>query len=532
MRSCLHLWALALLSFAPPLLHASEILIKIKPQFSLELAAYDEVHRTLGATASAPFELLKNWQVVELPSPVDQAQSLAYYQGQDFVEKAEVNVYYQALNSGPTPLDPLFKEQWALFNNGQRGGGGDDVRALPAWDLAQNKKEVIVAVIDTGVEYTHPDLAQNMWKNAQEIAANGVDDDHNGYIDDVYGYNFYDQNGDPKDDHGHGTHCSGIIAGAHNEMGIRGIAPHAKIMAVKFLGPLGDGDVKNGILAIEYALKNGAQILSNSWGGPPESQALKEMIMRAHELGVLFVAAAGNEHSNNDNDPTYPASYAVENVLSVGASNPLDEPATFSNWGTKSVHLFAPGQYILSSFLAAQYKTASGTSMSTPLVAGAAALLWAHYPQWDFTQIKKRLMETVDHRSLLEERSIAGGRLNVLHALTGEVTPTLGADPRWQEVAYSLHSPHPYPSMHKGEWQIRHPKAKFIRLHFTRFHTQKRMDYVGMSNQEGVMVETLSGDQGPLWSRPIAGEEVTLVLRSDSEVNFFGFEIDKYAVIY
>ena len=514
-------------------LKANELLIKIKPNYSLDANHYLQIHNTLSVKSVSSFHILKNWQVIELPEPVDILQAKSFYQKQDFVEIAEPNSTLTIFNHDIQ--DILFPEQWALSNSGQWGGKvGNDVSALQAWELLSGdsaQEPIIVAVIDTGVEYTHPDLSKNMWVNTKEIPGNGIDDDQNGYVDDIYGYNFYSLNGDPVDDYGHGTHCAGIIAATHNHLGIRGIAPLAKIMAVKFLGPYGDGDVKNAILAIEYAIINGAKILSNSWGGPPESNALNDMIIKAKEAGILFVAAAGNDHSNNDVDPTFPSSYDVDNIISVGASNPKDEAASFSNWGTQKVHLFAPGQYILSPFPEGQYKTASGTSMATPLVAGAAALLWSQNPDWDYQQIKERLISTVDHISDLEDKSLSGGRLNVYHVLTGESNPHVGPDPRWEEFSSNVNSPHPYPSLYKGQWEVSHPGAKFIKVHFSRLETQKRMDYVGLLDSQGVMNETITGHQGQLWSRVVPGDKLTLTLRSDSEVNEFGFEIDRYAVI-
>ena len=258
------------------------------------------------------------------------------------------------------PDDPLFAQMWGLNNTGQTGGTEDaDIDAPEAWDVATGVPEtsdVIVAIIDTGIDYLHPDLAENVWVNAGEIGGNNIDDDGNGYVDDVYGYDFFQEDSDPSDTHGHGTHCAGTIgAVGDNELGVTGVNWRCKLMGLRFIGSSGGGNLGDAIEAIKYAVDNGAKILSCSWGGDGYSESLKAAIINARDRGVLFVAAAGNGGRNNDSEPFYPASYKLSNVISVAATNHIDTLAGFSCYGAESVHVGAPGVNILSCL--PKYKT-------------------------------------------------------------------------------------------------------------------------------------------------------------------------------
>jgi subtilisin family serine protease len=276
--------------------------------------------------------------------------------------------------TAPGPVPPQPAEQF------------DYSRALldvsTAWKLTEGSSEIIVAVIDSGVDYFHPDLQANIAVNtAEKNGSPGVDDDRNGYIDDVYGWDFYNDRPNGYDDNGHGTHCAGIIAAPKNSIGVRGIAPRVKILPVKFLGEKGSGDTADAIRAVNYAVSRGARILSNSWGGGGASRLLDDAIQRAVNRGVIFVAAAGNNALDNDAEPNYPANYP--NVLSVGSSDSADRKSSFSNFGATTVHVFAPGSAILSTYPNGQYRTLSGTSMATPQVSGALALAVSLRPNLD-----------------------------------------------------------------------------------------------------------------------------------------------------
>lgn len=320
------------------------------------------------------------------------------------------------------PNDSSFSQQWALYNYGQTGGTANcHINAAQAWDITTGAN-VVVAVIDTGVDYTHPDLVNQMWVNPGEIAGNGIDDDGNGYIDDIYGFNFAQDNNTPFDDNGHGTHCAGVIAArGNNGIGIAGISWGAKIMACRFLGANGSGTVSDAIEAINYAVANGARILNNSWGGTGYSAALETAIQNAKNNGVLFVAAAGNSAKNNDVTPHYPSSYPIANIISVSATNHNDALASFSCYGKQSVHIGAPGVSILST-VPGGYAIYSGTSMAAPQVSGTAALLLSMNPAMSLLELKDRLIWTGNTASGLAQTTVTGLRLNAQNALAVQNT--------------------------------------------------------------------------------------------------------------
>lgn len=317
------------------------------------------------------------------------------------------------------PNDALFTQQWAVNNEGQTGGSFDaDIDAVEAWGHSADGSNVVVAVIDTGVNYNHEDLANNMWVNADEIPGNGIDDDANGFIDDIHGFDFVNNDGDPIDDHDHGTHCAGIIgAEGNNGVGIAGAVHNAQIMAVKFLSAFGGGNTSDAIESVIYAVDNGADILSNSWGGGGFSQALMDAITYANDNDVMFIAAAGNSSVNNDLSPHYPSSYTNENVIAVASTTHSDGMSSFSNFGLTSVDLGAPGSDILSSVSDGAYASFSGTSMATPYVAGAAVLIRSNFPSLSSSEVKQILLESVDPIPALSDRTVTGGRLNIEAAL-------------------------------------------------------------------------------------------------------------------
>lgn len=261
----------------------------------------------------------------------------------------------------------------------------------------------VVAVIDTGITYDHPALAKNVWVNKAEIPGNGIDDDKNGFIDDVYGFNFRDNKGDPYDDHGHGTHVAGIIGAVLNDSNalVKGVCGRTSIAGLKFMGGNGNGSTSDAIKALNYAVQMRIPLSCNSWGGPTWSEALIAALEAADSVGHLFVAAAGNQGRNTDEIPHYPASYRVPNVISVAASTSTDELASFSNRGPLTVDLAAPGVKILSTFPPDRFKELSGTSMATPVVAGVAALLMS-FPYQNISQVKRAIVNGVDRPPAVE----------------------------------------------------------------------------------------------------------------------------------
>lgn len=324
--------------------------------------------------------------------------------------------------------DSFYDKQWGLKNTGKNSGGwfssgkaGEDMNAEGAWTITKGSSDLIVAVIDTGVDYTHPDLAANIWVNeAEKNGIAGVDDDGNGYVDDVYGYDFAGKDADPMDGHGHGTHCAGNIGAVHNDSGIAGMMANVKIMSIKFLSDRGSGTTEDAILAVDYATRNGAKIMSNSWGGGEYSEALKEAIQAASDAGIVFVAAAGNESANNDKRATYPANYEVDNVITVGAMEGKGKRSSFSNYGATKVHVFAPGSNIYSTVRGGRYQNMSGTSMATPLVSGGIGLLLSHDPELSVTEVRERVVATAVDNGSLADMAISNGRMDTKRLLNDE----------------------------------------------------------------------------------------------------------------
>lgn len=329
-------------------------------------------------------------------------------------------------NAATRPNDPQFDEQWALNNFGQENGKKRaDLDALKAWEETKGSDEVVVAVLDTGVDFTHVDLRENMWIRPKNVPA--YSDDELGEFNDINGYNGTDNVKDPMDDNGHGTHCAGIIgAEGDNGEGIAGINWRVKIMPLKFLGRGGFGSVNDAIEAINYAIDRKAngvnvRIISASWGSTQKSKALEDTIRAAGEAGILFVAAAGNDGSNNDKRAHYPSNYDLPNVISVAALDRNDQLAGFSNFGVKSVHIAAPGKDILSTWLGDNYREASGTSMATPYVSGVAALMIAKEPKITMEKLRERILKTADKLDSLDGKVASGGRVCAANALAGRV---------------------------------------------------------------------------------------------------------------
>lgn len=327
------------------------------------------------------------------------------------------------LTTRQLPTDASFVDGslWGIRNTGAGGGtAGIDVNAAPAWAITAGRTNLVVAVIDTGIRTTHQDLKNNLWVNPGEVPGNGVDDDGNGYVDDVHGMNAINNSGQPADDNGHGTHCAGTIAATANDAGrIVGVAYNVRLMACKFLSASGSGTSSGAVKCLDYATRMGAKISSNSWGGGPASQAMLDAIRAAHRAGSLFVAAAGNESVNNDVTGTYPANYDVPNVVAVAAIDRNGNLASFSNYGRTRVHVGAPGVAVLSSVSSSDsaYATYSGTSMACPHAAGVAALILSHSPSLTPEQVRQRLIATARPLASLNGRTVANGLVNAHAAL-------------------------------------------------------------------------------------------------------------------
>jgi len=332
------------------------------------------------------------------------------------VEKAEPNYLYRSLSA----LD------WSLENSGQadcggaQGTAGIDVKANDAWKITKGSEQVIVAVIDTGVEISSPRLRDKIQVNQAEAGGQpGVDDDRNGFIDDTYGFDFVSESGITADENGHGTFCAGAIASALTENdGVAGLSPNVKILPVRFLNSAGEGTLANAIKAIDYSVSRGAKVLSNSWGGGQHSALLEESIQRAKEAGVVFVAAAGNNGSSNDRYAVYPASYALSNVIAVTAVDNKGQLPYFANTGS-SVHIAAPGVNMLGLQRDGTTTCASGTSMAAPLVAAAAGLMLSQNPALSPEAVKEKIIRSATPLPALAGKVASGGMLNAYGALLG-----------------------------------------------------------------------------------------------------------------
>ena len=411
-----------------------EVLVRFKPGASLE--DIRRIAETKNDTVEDEIESVPGLVAIDDNDNADaEATAEEYLELEGIVEYAQPNYQISlddpsaatladALYRSPTgqPNDPQFGQQWALNNLGQDGGKERaDIDALKAWLKTRGSDKVVVAVLDTGVDYTHSDLITNMWIRPDSVPE--YVDDELGSIDDIHGFDADANAGDPMDDNGHGTHCAGIIgAEGDNGVGIAGINWNVKIMPLKFLGRGGFGSTKNAIESINYAIdrkKHGVNIrvINASWGSTQYSRALEDAIRAAGDEGILFVAAAGNSSSDNDKRAHYPSNYNLPNVISVAALDRTDTLASFSNFGAKTVHIAAPGRDILSTWLGDVYRDASGTSMAAPQVSGVAALILASESRISVGKLRERILSSVDKISTLDGKVASGGRLNAAKAL-------------------------------------------------------------------------------------------------------------------
>ncbi|MCW2955913.1 MAG: peptidase and in, kexin, sedolisin [Thermoleophilia bacterium] len=339
---------------------------------------------------------------------------------------AQPNYVQQLRGGSEAGGDPNYAKQYHLDNTGQVAGSvaGADVNAPEAWTKSEGAG-VIVAVVDTNVDVNHPDIAANIWKNAGEVAGNGIDDDANGYVDDVHGWNFQSNDNKPESGTGtHGTHVAGIIAaGRDNGVGGVGVAPKVQVMPLAILG--GGGTSDKAIKAFAYALGNGANVISNSWGNNTFEPALAEAVKRVTDAGVSVVVAAGNEGRDTGVTGSYPDNYAGS--YAVAASDSKDARASYSNVGTLTVDVAAPGDKILSTVPGSAYAEKSGTSMSAPLVSALLALVKAKYPHLSMKQVEERVSRSVQTggaAKVWNNLVASGGRVDADAALTPLAAPT------------------------------------------------------------------------------------------------------------
>ena len=413
-----------------------ELLVKFRSGVTSRLAR--ATHRFYGSRAIKRFRHI-NVDHIKIPKDWSVEEAISLYRLDPDVEYAEPN-YIRRISL--TPNDTDFAELWGLHNTGQvvngtSGTNDADIDAPEAWDTETGISSIVIAVIDTGTDWNHEDLSNNIWSNSDETL-NGSDDDNNGYVDDIRGWDFVPTNGDndPSDDNDpyyHGTHVSGTIAAeGNNNTGITGVCWSASIMPLKVLDESGLGYVSDIVKAISYAIDNGAKVINVSLSGTFYSTSEYDAIKSARDNGLLVVAAAGNSGDgfelfgwNNDipGNANYPASYDLNNIISVAATDQLDRLASFSNYGPISVDVAAPGVNVYSTIAGNAYQYLGGTSMATPHVSGLAALIWSTDNDLTYTQVKDRILNGVETKSDLEGKILTEGRINAGNSILDTLPP-------------------------------------------------------------------------------------------------------------
>lgn len=401
------------------------------------------------AGSQKSLEMKASWKSLNMykfaSKPGDDMERIASELAADAnVEYAEPNyIFGKGDNEVPNQMKNVstrvqMQSYFSSSGNASYNQATTNIRAQDAWNSTSGSARPIVAIIDTGVDIYHEVFTDwcAIWKNTGEIAGNRRDDDGNGYIDDINGWNFVSNSANVLDDDGHGTHVAGIVLGTTQDISeenptppVSGVCSQEKskiqIMVLKFLDANGSGTTSDAIQSIYYAVDNGAQILNNSWGGPSYSKALHEAVAYAYSMGTIFVAAAGNSGTNNDVTPMYPASYNVPNLISVAAANSSDRLASFSNYGTKSVHIASPGVGIYSTVPNDYYAEMSGTSMAAPFVTGVAALMLHEKPNLNGYQAKNIMLESASNVGSLGSYTKSSSKVNALDAVLSTQSATV-----------------------------------------------------------------------------------------------------------
>jgi subtilisin family serine protease len=427
------LWLAVFIAFSHSALAAGQpeflegrILIKPKPGHAKAVAT---LHAKQQALVLGEFPRFGGIQVLKLPPGAGVRQMVEKYQKSGEVEFAEPDYLF---HTTAAPNEPNYASGtlWHLHNVNRPGA---DIHAPAGWDAAHYATNIIVAVIDTGIRYTHQDLVSNIWVNPNEVAGDRRDNDGDGIKDDVYGINASGYpviTADPTDSFGHGTHVAGIIgAVGNNGLGACGVAWSVKLMACKYSTGV-EGSAAGAAACIDYALTKGAKVINCSFAGAGFSQTLFDAIDNCRTAGIICVAAAGNEGTNNDAVASYPANFNLDNIVSVAATASDDTLADYSNYGATTVDLAAPGSDIFSTGYGSDssYSIGSGTSFAAPCVTGALALMRARFPELSYQQIIHRLLWTTDPLPSLAGRCVTGGRLNLDRALN-PLAPTLALTP-------------------------------------------------------------------------------------------------------
>ena len=525
---------------------SNELIVKQKEGNSkIQIKLFEFLDKKLGTNSVlsvSQFQLNPKLHKIILNKKADLKSALIALNQLKEVEYAEPNYILEVNNFRSN--DPMFNQLWGMKNTGQRDVDGQygkvdtDINVVPLWEKGiTGSRDIKVAIIDTGVQWNHPDLKANIYTNPSEIDGNGIDDDGNGFVDDVHGWNFITNTGNSNDDHDHGTHCAGTIGGVgNNGIGVAGVNWAVSILPLKFLSADGSGTLEAAVEAIQYATLMQVNVMSNSWGGGGFSQTMYDAIEAASTKGILFVAAAGNDGKSNDSDPSYPASYENDNVVSVAAIDNAEKLAYFSNYGSKTVDVAAPGVNILSTVKDGKYVDFSGTSMATPHVSGVAALLFSANPSWTHSDVKQRLIATSKPVRVLRRKVASKGMVDAFNAYQNVIPPPTDPDESlWEDVSYSLESSHPYLSNAYDTFNINYPGAKYIRVHFAKIEVEEGYDklelYSKSASGKKELVESFSGEATNYMSDYAEGGSFEINLTTDGSVDGYGFMIDRIQVI-
>jgi len=431
-----------------------QVLIKLKESAKAQKVSLNIQMKatTLKSYTNLGIELWEMNQVNGKQATTKQAtlDLIEQYKNHPDVEYVEPNYLWYA-DDCIEPNDPFFSQLWGLNNTGQDDGTPDaDIDVPEAYNIPLGDlSEVVVGIVDTGIDYTHEDLAENIWQNLGEDAngngvvliqsgdtwifdpgdENGIDDDGNGYADDFVGWDFAYGDNNPSDLRGHGTHVAGTVGAiTNNNIGINGVAPNVKLAALKFLNNGGSGYTSDAVEAINYAVAMSIPITNNSWGGGPYSTALFQAIENGANNNHLFVTSAGNSSRNIDTSPQYPAAYESDNIISVASTTKNDDLSYFSNYGLTRVDIGAPGSEIFSTEPGNTYGNKNGTSMASPHVAGVAAYMLGAYPGTPYTTIKQNMLNAADPIPALNGKCVSNGRLNLYNALQEMGAPANSCD--------------------------------------------------------------------------------------------------------
>lgn len=528
----------------------NELLIKMKNGQALtSTLIFSSMLKSNVIVTSRRLKTDSSINIVKFIDKDSQVKALQELRLNPLIERVEPNFLIHTaevidLSNIEIPNDPSFLYQWGLYNTAtgpyatQNARPGSDINVLKLWNEGiTGSKNVLVAIIDTGLDWTHPDLKKNIYTNSGEakiLSDNNLDDDHNGFIDDIHGWNFINNTNNTNDDSGHGSHVAGIIGASGNDgIGITGVNWNVSLMPLKALDFTGTGAISNAIDALNYARQMKAKIINMSIASNEYSKIFEDAIRAARNEGILVVTAAGNAHTDNDRRPTYPANYNSENILSVAATDQGDELTIFSNYGLSSIHVAAPGYDIYSTSYHGEYAFLKGTSMACPHVTGVAALLLSVNPNMSPSEIKERLILTSDPVRLLKNKIVSEGRINAYNAIHGIIIKHETPNPlEWQKLITSLESPHPYENDQNTRYQINQPGAKFIRLHFAKVGVEEFRDKIMVIGKNKEVIEFLNNSDIPFYSDYIEGDTAWIHLVSDVTTTSFGFKIDYIEAIY